>query len=184
VIVRQVKTFFLSGIGNCMTTTEKTSRFKTKIISMRDKRFVAEHRGGPLSKEQHRQLMKWAIACAEHVLPLCGGTIDDRLIIALNVAREWEKGNSSAGKARIAALGALAVANESIRQTAIFTARSVGHAVATAHMADHSMQAAAYALKTVKASGISVEMERKWQDEQLQKDIIELVLSARENRNI
>jgi len=37
---------------------------------MRDKRFIAEHRGGPLKKEQHYQLIKWACDCAEHVLCL------------------------------------------------------------------------------------------------------------------
>lgn len=37
---------------------------------MRDRRFVAMHRGGPLKKEQHIQLMKRAIQCSEHVLDL------------------------------------------------------------------------------------------------------------------
>jgi len=36
---------------------------------MRDKRFIAEHRDGPLKKEQHRLLIKWACDCAENVLP-------------------------------------------------------------------------------------------------------------------
>lgn len=39
---------------------------------MRDKRFIAVHRGGPLSKEQHYQLISWAHTCTEHVLPLFG----------------------------------------------------------------------------------------------------------------
>lgn len=46
-------------------------------------------------------------------------------------------------------------------------------------MADHSLRAAEYALKTIKASGKSVETERKWQDEQLPSEIWEFVLSAR-----
>ena len=50
---------------------------------MRDKRFIAEHRGGPLKKEQHCQLITWACTCAEHVVPLCGETIDERLKNAL-----------------------------------------------------------------------------------------------------
>ena len=36
---------------------------------MRDQRFVAVHRGGPLDLERHRELALWAAACAEHVLP-------------------------------------------------------------------------------------------------------------------
>ena len=47
--------------------------------SMRDKRFVAEHRGGPLKKEQHYQLINWACDCAEHVMHLLSKSIDDRL---------------------------------------------------------------------------------------------------------
>jgi len=145
---------------------------------MRDKRFVAEHRGGPLKKEQHYQLIKWACDCVEHVLYLFGEKIDERLINALNVAKEWKQGNASVGDARKASLGAIAVANESSNPTTIAVARSVGHAVATAHMADHSLGAALYALKAVKNAGKSVDAERKWQNKQLPSEIMELVLTA------
>lgn len=145
---------------------------------MRDKRFVAEHRGGPLKKEQHRQLIKWACDCAGHVLSLSGETPDTRLINALLVAGEWEKGNATVGDARKAAFGAIAVANESLNPVASAVARAIGHAVATAHMADHSLGGALYALKAVKIAGKSVEAERKWQKEQLPPEILDLVLSA------
>ena len=151
---------------------------------MRDKRFIAEHRGGTLKKEQHRQLMSWACACAENVLPLVGGELDERLRNALLVAKEWEKGNASVGDARNASLVAIAVAKEATNPTAILVARSVGHAVATAHMADHSLGAAWYALKAVKSAGKSIDTERKWQDEQVSLEIKELVFSARESRKM
>ena len=147
---------------------------------MRDKRFVAEHRGGPLKKEQHRQLINWAGKCAGHVLPLYGDTPDKRLVNALLVAGEWEKGNATVGDARKAALDAIAVANESSNPVSIAVARAVGHAVATAHMADHSLGGALYALKAVKIAGKSVEAERKWQKEQLPPEILDLVLSVRD----
>ena len=151
---------------------------------MRDKRFVAEHRGGPLKREQHYQLMKWACDCAEHVLPIFGEKIDGRLNNALNVAKAWTQGNASVGDARKASVGAHAVARESSNPTAIAVARSVGHAVATAHMADHSLGPAWYALKAVKNAGKSLDAERKWQDEKLPSQIKELVLTARKSRNI
>ena len=151
---------------------------------MRDKRFIAEHRGGPLKKEQHRQLIKWACDCAENVLPLFGEEIDERLKNALNVAKEWEKGNASVGDARKASVASHAAARESSNPAAIAVARSVGHAVATAHAADHSLGAAWYALKAVKNAGKSVDAERKWQDEQLPSEIKELVLTARKSRKI
>ena len=125
---------------------------------MRDKRFVAEHRGGPLKKEQHRQIMQWGCDCAENVLPLFGEKIDIRLKEALAVAKEWIKGNASVGDAREASLGAHRVARESSNPTSIAIACSVGHAVATAHMADHSLGAALYALKAVKNAGGSKPM--------------------------
>ena len=151
---------------------------------MRDQRFKAEHRGGPLKKEQHRQLIRWACACAEHVFPLVGEEIDARLTHALRVANEWENGNASVGEARKASLEAIAVANESSNPVAISVARAVGHAVATAHMADHSLGPAWYALKAVKSAGQSQEAERRWQDEQLPLEIKELVLTARISRKI
>ena len=155
------------------------TRHNMEKYKMRDKRFVAEHRGGPLKKEQHYQLIKWACDCSRHVLYLFGG-IDERLKNALDVAHAWEEGNSSVGDARNASLGAIAVARESSNQTAIAVARSVGHAVATAHMADHSLRAAWYALKAVENSGKSVDAEIKWQNEQLPSEIKELVLTAME----
>ena len=149
---------------------------------MRDKRFIVEHRGGPLKKEQHYQLIKWACNCAEHVLHLFSEKIDQRLKNALNLAKEWKQGNASVGDARKASLGAIAVAHESSNLTSIAVACSVGHAVATAHMADHSLGAAWYALKAVKYSGKSVEAERKWQDKQLPSEIKELILTARKSK--
>jgi len=149
---------------------------------MRDKRFIAEHRGGPLNREQHYQLMLWAYACAEHVLPICGEIIDPRLTRALIVAKEWTQGKATVGEARKAAVASHEVARKAKNHTAITVARAVGHAVATAHMADHSLGSAHYALKAVKSAGKSVDAERKWQNAQLPLGIKELVLSARENK--
>jgi len=151
---------------------------------MRDKRFVAQHRGGPLTREQHRQLMRWACDCAGHVLPLLGDTVDVRLGNALEVAKAWRQGNASVGDARKAAVAAHAVARASSNPTAVAVARSVGHAVATAHMADHALGAAWYALKAAKSAGGSAETERTWQDDQLPSGIKELVLTARTHTNI
>jgi len=145
---------------------------------MRDKRFVAVHRGGPLTKDHHHQLMRWARECSEHVLSLIEENIDQRLIHALYVAKEWEKEKATVGEARNASVGAHAVARESSNPMIIAVARSIGHAVATAHMADHSMGAALYALKAVKNAGKSVDAERKWQNEQLPSEMMELILTT------
>ena len=146
---------------------------------MRDHRFVAVHRGGPLTLEHHRQLITWAADCAEHVLPLAGSLSDDqRLLEAINVARAWAQGKVPVGTAQKASLGAHATARAALTPTATAVARSVGQAVATAHMADHSLGAALYALKAVAADGQSTELEHHWQLEQLPLELKTLVFSA------
>ena len=146
---------------------------------MRDRRFIAEHRGGLLKKDHHRQLIKWACKCCEHVLPLCSETIDERLINALFIAKEWAKGKAKVGDAMKASVESHAAARESSNPISIAVARSIGQAVATAHMADHSLGAAIYALKAVKFADKSIDAERKWQNEQLPSEIMELVLTTR-----
>jgi len=100
------------------------------------------------------------------------------------VAEEWKSGNASVGDAMKASAAAHAVAAESSHPTSRAVARSVGQAVATAHMADHSLGAAWYALKAVKNAGTSPDAERRWQDEQLPPEIKDLVLTARKSRKI
>ena len=81
-------------------------------------------------------------------------------------------------------LDAITVANELTDPIKIAVARSVGLAVATAHMADHSFRAVEYVLKTVKLADKSIDNERKWQDKNLSPDIAELVLSTRDKQKI
>jgi hypothetical protein len=101
---------------------------------------------------------------------------------ALIVAKEWIKGNASVGEARNASLAAHSVAREVSNPILTAVARSVGHAVATAHMADHSLGAALYALKAVKNAGESIEIEKNWQNAQLPVQIKELVIDARNRK--
>lgn len=152
---------------------------------MRDKRFIAEHRGGLLTKDNHHILIRWARECSEHVLSLIDGDIDKRLIQALLIAKAWEDENASTGDAMKASSMAHAVARGCFDPASIAVARSVGHAVATAHMADHSPGAALYALKAVKLAGKSIDEERSWQTRQLQllpTEIVELVLTMMTNK--
>ena len=145
---------------------------------MRDKRFIAEHRGGSLTKDNHHKLIRWSRKCSEHVLLLIHEDIDKRLLYALHIAEEWESGNVKTGEAMKASSGAHALARESSNPVSRAVARSAGHAVATAHMANHSLGAALYALKAVKLAGKSINEELQWQTcelAQLPSDIVELV---------
>ena len=78
-----------------------------------------------------------------------------------------------------APVGAHAVAREFTNPTSIAVARAVGQSIATAHMADHSLGVAIYALKAIINAVKSIETERKWQNEQLPSEIKEIVLATR-----
>lgn len=129
--------------------------------------FIAVHRGGPLTKKHHRLLMKWARECAEHILPLAGNDIDHRLTEALRIAEEWENSRIAAGACMKASLEAHAAARETDDPVRKAIARSVGQAAATAHMADHSLGAAFYALRAVKLAHADVQSEKEWQAKKL-----------------
>ena len=146
---------------------------------MRDRRFVAAHRGGPLDLARHRLLVAWAADCAEHVLPhFQGCSSDDRPRRAVELARAWARGEAKVGDALKAALGAHAAARAVASESASGAARAAGHAVATAHMADHCLGVVLYGLKAVEATGASAAAERAWQLEQLPDGVRELVVSA------
>jgi hypothetical protein len=138
--------------------------------------------GRPAAEEQHYQVITWACDCAEHLVHLFGEIPDERLIHALHVVNEWKGGNASVDDAMKSSAAAHAVARESSDPTAIAVARSVGHAVATAHMADHLLGVALYALKAVKHAAQSPDAERRWQDDQLPPEIKDLILTARKSR--
>lgn len=146
---------------------------------MRDRRFIAVHRGGPLEVTEHRLLSAWAADCAEHVLShFTAYSSDPRPQGAIEMARAWARGEVSVGTAQKASLEAHEAARAVKCETASAAARAAGHAVATAHMADHSLGASFYALKAVAAAGASADVERAWQVEQLPDGVKELIISA------
>ena len=154
-----------------------------KEDTVRDRRFVALHREGLLDPATHRLLAAWAADCAEHVLPLFEKrTSDQRPRKAIEIARTWARGEASVGQAQKAAFAAHAAAREVKDQSAIAAARAAGHAVATAHMADHSFGPCIYGVKAVVASGGSGQAERKWQIKRLPKKIRDLAVSGLEQR--
>jgi hypothetical protein len=150
---------------------------------MRDRRFVAVHRGGPLDAAEHRLLAAWAADCAERLLPLFEAcSSDDRPRRAVQTARAWVRGEASVGDCQKAAVGAHAAARSVTNKAATAAARAAGHAVATAHMADHSLGPVIYGLKAVEAAGGSTDAERAWQLQRLPDEVRELVVSALQRR--
>lgn len=151
---------------------------------MRDERFKAVHRGGLLEPKEHRLFAAWAADCAEHVLPLFSKLYpqDNRPLLGVETARAWSLGEATVAEARAASVAAHAAARDASEGAARAVARAAGHAVATAHMADHALGAAIYAIKAVQAANaddvLAADRERAWQQERLPKEIRALVLSA------
>jgi len=163
----------------------------TQYVGRRDPRFVAVHRDGLLDEATHRLLASWAADCAEHVLPLFTAQYpeDDRPARAIEAARAWSRGEATVSEAREAAFAAHAAARSATDAAAREVARASGHAAATAHMADHELGAAAFAIRAVRlvapaseamAAG---ERECRRQRERLPAAIRELVLSDEELRS-
>jgi hypothetical protein len=163
----------------------------TQYAGTRDPRFVAIHRGGLLDVASHHLLASWAADCAEHVLPLFTAKYpeDNRPRRAIETARAWSRGEASVGEAREAAFAAHAAARSASDGAARAVARAAGHAAATAHMADHELGAAAYAIRAVRLAApesdavAAGERECRWQREHLPEAIRELVLSDEARRS-
>lgn len=91
------------------------------------------------------------------------------------------------GTAMKASLEAHAVARETSAPVLKAIARSIGQTVATAHMADHSLGGALYALKAVKYANQDVEKERDWQFgklSELPSEVVEIVKGMWERKGL
>ncbi|MCF0062656.1 hypothetical protein MUK70_01100 [Dyadobacter chenwenxiniae] len=127
--------------------------------------------------QEHKDLMEWASNCVKHALVHIGEHSNTSLTKILDVGQAWKHGKASVGDARSAALAAIAIANELKDPAKISAARAIGHAVATAHMADHALRAVDYALKAL--NNEDRPSEKQWQNQQLPESIRTLVLTAR-----
>ena len=169
--------------GDSATGRSRLPDVRRRKALMRDKRFVAAHRGGPLTLTEHRLLAAWAADCAEHLLPLferhCS---DSRPRLAIEVGRAWVRGELKTGVAQRATVAAHAAAREATDMAAVAVARAAGHAVATAHFADHSLGPVIYGAKAVEAAGGSANDEHAWQLTRLPDEVRALVISALERR--
>lgn len=127
--------------------------------------------------------MRWALNCAEHVVPLMADDLDPRLQHALDIGKRWQAAEEPTGIAQKASAAAHAAARSYEHPVSVAVARSIAQAVATAHFADHSLVAASYALRAVKAAGGSIEDETAWQNGELGDDIRHLVAQSRTQRD-
>lgn len=163
---------------------------RKRTVGKRDPRLVTVRRGGTLEDAEHRLLAQWAADCAQHVLHLFiqGRPGDSRPRRAIEQAQAWSRGEITMTQARSAACAAHAAAREAYG-AAREAARAAGHAAAVAHMADHELGAAVYAIRAVRLAAPENERDKagrcecRWQRAQLPLEIRDLVLYDQRLRN-
>ncbi len=132
------------------------------------------------TKHDQRLMATWAADCAERVLPLFEKAYpqDNRPCKAIEACRTWiHTGVFRMADMRGASLAAHAAAREAKENgAACFAARAAGHGVATAHVAEHGLGGAYFALKAVAAvhsadAEVNIFKERAWQLQYLPKNL-------------
>src|SRR5688572_311473 len=153
------------------------------LPAVRDPRLVTVRRGGSLTDEDHHRLALWAATCAEHVLGVFEAARPDdrRPREAIAAARAWTRGELPMMRTR--ALGGHAMgAARDLRGAPRFAAYAAGQAAAVAHVAEHDLGAAAYAIKAAVAAApagheeVARRDECRWQHDRLPDEVRDLVL--------
>jgi immunity protein 5 of polymorphic toxin system len=160
------------------------------LPKVRDPRLVTIRRGGTLTDSDHHLLALWAASCAEHVLPMFESVRpeDPRPRQAIEHARAWVRGEVKMMEARAAGGHAMGAARD-LSGAARNAAYAAGQAGVVAHVAEHDLGAAAYAIKAAVAAASKEEAEAaraaecRWQRDQLPDRIRELVLDDQKRRN-
>ncbi len=131
-------------------------------------------------RSDQRILATWAADCADRVLHYFqeARPKDDRPRKAIRGCREWVRtGVFRMADVRAQSLGAHAAARATPEDSpARFAARAAGHSVATAHVPQHALGSAFYALRAIAAAEPSqaksnVAEERRWQFRRLPTDL-------------
>lgn len=160
------------------------------LPAVRDPRLVSVRRGGTLTETDHRLLAIWAAMCAEHVLPLFeqSNSEDKRPRIAIEAARTWARGQAKTMDTRARGGHAMGAARP-LLGAARFAAYAAGQAACVAHVAEHDLGAAAYAIKAVQAAAPrgkekeAGQTERDWQRRHIPGGLYRLVLEDQARRN-
>lgn len=160
------------------------------LPAVRDPRLVTVRRGGSLTDEHHHLLALWAAEGAEHVLPLfeTERPDDPRPREALGAVRLWVRGGLPMMLTRAAGGHAMGAARD-LRGAARFAAYAAGQAAVVAHVPEHDLGAAAYAIKAAVAAAPEGRQEEArlaenaWQRERLPDAVRALVLEDQARRN-
>lgn len=160
------------------------------LPKVRDPRLVVIRRGGTLTDTDHHLLALWAASCAANVLHHFESVRpeDTRARDAIAHVRAWVLGEVGMMQSRAAGGHAMGAARH-LRGAARFAAYAAGQAACVAHVPEHELGAAAYAIKAVQAAAPAAEgkaaglRECEWQRRQLPQAIRDLILDDQRRRN-
>ncbi|WAP50601.1 hypothetical protein OL239_11210 [Arthrobacter sp. ATA002] len=160
------------------------------LPAVRDPRLVSIRRGGHLTEADHQVLALWAATCAEHVLELFerSNRADDRPRRAIEAVRAWTRSEAKMMATRAAGGHAMGAARP-FSGASRFAAYAAGQAACVAHVPEHDLGAAAYAIKAAAAAAprnqqrAAARAERDWQRQQIPGHLHTLVLDDQNRRN-
>ena len=156
----------------------------------RDPRLITVRRGGTLRDDEHHLLALWAADCAAHVLHHFENVQrgDGRPRQAIEMGRAWARGEIPMMHARASGGHAMAAARV-LTGAAREAAFAAGQAACVAHVAEHELGAAAYAIRAARAAAPEADRvaagrrECRWQRGRLPDEIRELVLDDQRRRD-
>ncbi|MBR3250914.1 MAG: hypothetical protein IKF80_04320 [Erysipelotrichaceae bacterium] len=92
---------------------------------------------------------RFAISSARDILKLIDQPFDDEIRKALRINDKWQNGEASISEVRKEVFSIHGLAKESDDPIIVAALRTVGHAIASAHMKEHALVAADYAIRVV-----------------------------------
>lgn len=158
------------------------------LPKVRDRRMITIRRGGTLTDTDHELLALWAAQCAEHALHFFEDAkpSDTRPREAIEAARAWARGDMTMMDARARGGHAMGAARPLVG-AARYAAYAAGQAACVAHVPEHDLGAAAYAIRAARAAHprnpSAGHIERDWQRDQLHEQVRALVLEDQARRN-
>ena len=99
--------------------------------------------------KSHRDVSRYSLLLAEHVLALSGMPINETIDSCFSVSRAWQAGTAKLQEARQVAFALHRLAREEPDPVYVLVYRTLGQIAATPHVKRHALVASDYAVKLI-----------------------------------
>lgn len=99
--------------------------------------------------KSHKDISRYSLLLAEHVLSLTGMPRNETVESCLSVSRAWQEGRAKFQEARQVAFALHRLAREETNPVYVLVCRTLGQIAATPHVKRHALIASDYAVKLV-----------------------------------